>query len=298
MDPTRLGRILSRGRQVALAGACLAMLITLAYTHYSRDDRETLAQYMDRLEDVHKAYLKDNNIDPGAIQSRSFKNDVLPASELAQPPETIGQTPKAGRKEEPADTNSFGTLFKPPAPAKRENGPVEFPPGGQLVADQKVKIYYPLQRIYAQTGLKVVRTQSHIHLFGAALCEETSDMDVILAPCVFMDTFSRPEDTAEFETALGKTVLFAMDLEFVPWARFSTSYLGCASPGEYRMSVQFGEKPDDTMVSIRIPASSDRVDALTLLEKAQKEPCRGIDIFLPLQGAVQLISAISGAWED
>lgn len=298
MDAAGIGNLLARGRQFAMLGITIAVVVALLHSSFSRDDRETLSQYKDRLEDVLKAYRKDNNLDPSAIRVRAFKEDALPAGELAPPPETIGQARRPAEKEEPREHDSFERMFKPSPRAAREGGAIEFPPTGLVVAEMKARVYYPVQKTYSQATLKVVKTNKHTYLFGAALCEEVSDGSVILAPCVYLESLARPRETADYEAALSKTVLLAMDLEFAQWARYSTSYLGCAGPGEFRMSVQFGEKPEDTLVTIRLPYSSDRTDALAHLEKAQKEPCKGVDIFVPLQGAIQLVSVLSDAWEE
>lgn len=298
MEATRIGSLLARGRQCAMLGITVAVMVSLLHSHFSRDDRETLTQYTERLEEVLKAYRKDNNLDPSAIRVAAFKEDALPAAELAPPPETIGQARRPAGKEEAKEFDSFERMFKPSPPAKREDGAIEFPPTGLTVAELKARVYYPLQKTYSQATLKVVKAHSYVYLFGAALCEEVTDESVILTPCVFFESLARPRETAEYEAALSKTVHLAMDLEFAQWARYSTSYLGCAGPGEYRMSVQFGEKPEDTLVTVRLPFSSDRTDALAILEKAQKEPCKGVDIFVPLQGAIQLVSALTDAWEE
>lgn len=196
-----------------------------------------------------------------------------------------------------AKTTESGTapnfVFTVPTPEVVREGALAFPPPGREGPSLAGSIYYPLQQRFVQVEVKTVVTDTGLVLLGSALCEEERGEDVVLLPCIFRDIFPYGHGRSPLEQDLARTVQQSQELEYYPWARYATSYLGCGVAGHYRLSVQFGGERSEQFISLRVPYSFDTVDALKDLEKKREEPCSGLDVFFSPESAIRLLEVVN-----
>lgn len=259
-------------------------------------------------------------VDPETVDG--FVEKALPANEIEVLPKVIGslKTAKAekpilieelekatgkkywkseARSPEPVSMpkDSLSALKKEqvflPTNSKMHSE-IGYPPVGEQLGAFPAQIYYPLQRRFTDITLKAVSNEHGVVLFGASLCEEVQEGNVVLTPCIFRELFpiaSESTQKSKLEFDLGETVRKGLDLEFYAWARYAVSYTGCTG-GSYRTTFQFGEKAQDKYISLRVPFSSDGTDALSELDRRSEHPCQGIDLFLTPEAVVAILGKI------
>jgi len=173
---------------------------------------------------------------------------------------------------------------------------LHFPPIGKDVGSVPAKIFYPLQKRYVDVEIKLTAAQSGFFLYGAALCEEDINGQVILNPCIFTYYFSFADKETKkrpVEADLLKAINTSKVLEFYPWARYATSTEGCTSgSGKFRISVQFRANKSDTLISLSVPSTSDTKNAQFDLADKSTQPCDGIELFFTRENLLILLSKL------
>lgn len=259
-------------------------------------------------------------------EEQAFSGPLLPGADAEKLPDVIGRLPverspaaifdereqrgESRQKDElpPFDfqkQKSFSVpskAFQFPRPgydASREIAGHGFPPVGEPGASYEASIYYPLQKRFAPVVVKSVFAEAGLVLYGAALCEEIQGDSVVLAPCVFREALrmTGPEGGVALFSELAKGVQYTQTLAFFPWSRYATSHMGCAAGGQYRITVQFGDKPAERFVSLRVPYSSSKEDALLDLNNAAGRPCMGLDLFFAPESVMRILRDIRDRYD-
>lgn len=239
----------------------------------------TLANELQRLEDLHSAQI---TAPEHATNSVKALEPVEDASRLEEQPSANppGYLDPIQAEQAPEIPFYFET---PNSKSQQRLKPYQFPPVGHSLGKYKAQVFYPLQKRFSDVTIHLSLSDSVVYLYGATLCEEIQMAQVILTPCIFMDQVGsvNPDsfELSTFELDILRTLDAGRKLAFYPWSRFATSYLSCGSEGNYRMSLQFGNKEDEVWVSIKVPFSSDSSNALEGLELSSLQPCSGLDLF-------------------
>jgi hypothetical protein len=298
------------------------MAVLLGSQVRKMQEQFSVTQEAVRLENVWKTKIASmlGYLPPEEIES--FEGKVLPDPPQARLPKVIGSMPenrqakpellveleretgKAFTQEETAvprgqhKTEEPEIVFHSPDrnfisqdPPVSELG---FPPVGTYLDTYLSFLYHPLQKRFAEVSLKAVQNGYGVIVYGAALCEEVKEENVVLTPCIFRELFpvkKGSSDTSVLEYDLTETVRKGLDLEFIPWARYAIAYTGCAA-GNYRTTFQFGENESERYITLRVPYSSHEFDALTDLDIRSKNPCQGIDLFFTPETILKLLNKI------
>ena len=160
-----------------------------------------------------------------------------------------------------------------------------FPPVGKYLGEVDASIFYPLQQRYSPTKAKLLINDSGVVLYGATLCENVDDGKVFLSPCIFMQTLPHPEEStvvaSRLEEDLALAIQISKQLEYYPWARYATSSWGCdeRNKSQFRVSIQFGNDSNDILISLGVPYSASKTNALFGLADNASRPCRGLELF-------------------
>ena len=262
--------LLNSARYILIAGV---LLMGGAFLFFLLEPKESdLEKELARLEEKHLGAKALELPEPAQGQEASKPS---PAKEA---PVTRAKAPEASVPEA-----AIPFYFESPgASSKSRLSPSVFPPEGRSLGVFRGQVFYPLQQRFSPISVNLILSGQDVFLYGASLCEEVHMGQVVLAPCIFLDrvtVLGEEPQVSIFEADALRAVQVSRQLTFYPWSRFATSYLDCGSGGDFRMSVQYGNKESDVWVSIRVPVSSDPVNALEGLRRSAEYPCGGLDIF-------------------